>query len=173
VACAVNKPLRALHAFRQVYHVMMWKQLSLEAAERRRACNKYVAARRAAKAAAEAVAEANAQTADGGDGATEQGLGMEPRLGFPARQHVVRFLDQPAEDKGGAQHTQADACGRAAPRLQTRCLTRSESLRQDEAYDSYVAYVLDRTVLVLLFVGYILAVTLILALQSGYIDLFA
>lgn len=74
---------------------------------------------------------------------------------------------------GVAAASAAAGPGACSPQRPQRMLglLRVQSLSADEAFDDYLAWVVDKSCLAVLFVGFVLATVLIFALQSGYVEL--
>ena len=160
-----------------------WKETSEAARHRRQARDRYLARRRALKEAAAAQRQGSLPTTK------QPAAGAAPAVSAPppasSGHQRVHFSNADGSagaaaaaaavsevDGGGVGSGNSGSGGSGAAAGGSRKLTRMESLREDAEYDAWVAYVLDRCCLGLLFFCYNLAVVLIYVFQSGYVDLF-
>ncbi|KAL4451548.1 hypothetical protein ABPG75_007210 [Micractinium tetrahymenae] len=181
-----------------VYHVETWKANAEKAARRRRARDRFLAARKAAKAAHAPASPDNSlrrrcsrwlpwrsclpclptRQPPAGKPAAGDGPGAAPPAG-PAGSDGERSMG--AGSAGGASSLSRSAASdkggsdkrAAAARVATRRLVRVDSLADDSDFDEYVAWLIDWVALCVLFVGYVVTAVLIFTLSSGYINLFA
>lgn len=181
----------------QVYNVETWKVNAERAARRRRARDRFLAARKAAKAAHARPTDRTSlrhrcarwlpwchclpclptrQPAPGQQQAKEP-AGEQPggqaaadgerSMGAGSAGGGSSLSRSAASDKGGSGKRGA------GPGLSGRRLARMDTLGEDSDFDEYCAWLIDRVSFCVLFVGYVLTVVLIFVLSSGYIDLFA
>lgn len=170
-----------------------WKANADKAARRRRARDRFLAARKAAKAANAPPSANNSLRRR-----CARWLPCHSCLPcLPTRQPAPQQQSVPPESDGhaspdGEQSKEAASGGGGGSLLRfggsgecdsakqgkgtlsaARRLVRMDTLTVDADFDEYCAWLIDRVALCVLFVGYITAAVLIFVLSSGYIDLFS